>query len=98
LTFLISAKLGKGTVSIDDIKRSEGEVSYVHTIKAYIGVQLHSLVMLTLDGGKWLTSCPNCLTPGRDPGEATELVWTFWRRKNLLPLPRFDSQIIRPVA
>jgi len=85
LTFLTSATLGKGIVSNDDIKRSEGEVFSVHTIKAYIGVQLHSLLMLTLDGGEWVTSCPSCLTPGRDPGRAKETVWTFWRRKISCP-------------
>jgi len=29
---------------------------------------------------------------------APELVWTIWRRENLLPLPGFKPQIIQPVA
>ena len=52
-----------------------------------IEIQLHSFLMLTLDGGERLTSCPSCFTPGRDPGRAKESVWTIWRRKNLLPHP-----------
>ena len=37
--------------------------------------------MLTPDGSEWLTSCTSCFNSGRDPGRATESVWTFWRRK-----------------
>jgi hypothetical protein len=63
----------------------------------HIRVQLHSVLMLTPDGSEWLTSCPSCFNSGRDPGRATESVWTFWRRKkNSCPYRDLTPRLFAP--
>jgi hypothetical protein len=57
-----------------------------------------------LDGGEWSASHPTRLPPGKkspiasgyDDGRTPALVWTLWRRENLLPLPGTPTAV--PVA
>ena len=48
------------------LSKGKGKVFPVHAIKVLGGtdVQRHSLLMLTLDAGKWAISHPGCFTHG----------------------------------
>jgi len=40
----------------------EGKVASVYAMRSYGGVELHSFLTLSLDGGEWSALCPGHLT------------------------------------
>ena len=65
--------------------------------------QLHMVLTLALDGGKWFASWPSCFTLSTDwMGSRSELtlevVWILWRQEKTLPchILMSDSMIIQP--
>lgn len=43
----------------------EGKVAFVYAMRSYGGVELHSFLTLSLDGGEWSALCPVHLTVGK---------------------------------
>jgi len=53
----------------------EGKVASVYTMRSYGGVELHSFLTLSLDGGEWSALCSGHLSLGK-----VSLHYPFYRR------------------
>jgi hypothetical protein len=73
---------------------------------ARVEVQFHYVLTFTLDRSEWSTSHPSHFTHGKEPwyplnrrlGGPQNWSGHFGKKKNLLPLPGFEPQIIQPTA
>jgi hypothetical protein len=87
------------------VKKDKSKIVLYHAFNVYRGSRGIAPLMLNL-GARWkcviiFTSLPLERTPVPiewEAGWASNAVWTFWRRKCLLPLPGFKPLAVRPVG